>query len=157
MKQMNRIPFTTAIDDTDEELKNITIINERELMDEAFEESLLKIQDDCLHICPQRDCEERLFVTQLLSFKRFDFLKFKAFAPLEPETLTQYFAQLPLVEYLVYISSVIGLWMGWSIGHVADGCYWLARIVLSRSDKKRDTKQRKRYAKQRTDVLPIYY
>lgn len=153
--QFSRVPFTATVDDEDTHLLNVTLINEIDLMDDAFAAGLMKIQDDCQAICRQKDCDERLYVTQLLSFKHDPSMRFKAYVPLEPETLTEFLPRLPLIEYLIYLSSVLGLWMGWSVMQIADGLFYFAKLLASRAEKRKNS--RNMYAKKGNSPLPIYY
>ena len=118
--QLNRAPFTRIIANDSSDI-DYRIVSISDLENKTFAGKLSAIERKCLNspTCIRSNCYEELAMSQFVADKKSEHFKIRIYAPQDPDFVTTYYPKLNLVEYLVYLSSCVGLWLGWSMMDIA--------------------------------------
>ena len=74
-----------------------------------------KIQLECDNQCQAHDCEEKIFIPQLLNTQESSINTFLGFFQRIPTVRTTFLAKMPIIEFLTQVTSTFGFWTGISL------------------------------------------
>lgn len=113
---------------------------------ETHNARLLKsLEQECDHKCHWVDCESTFFVSVVRSLgSRDDGISFRANVPCYPSYQLVYQAVMPLYEYITFVLSLTGTWLGLSIFNLNPIAYVVNYIRKRRSNDVRESRTRSR-------------
>ena len=95
-----------------------------DLRNQSTASTLMQIENDCLYLCRQPDCEDEVTLTkgsydyireEDLKDEDGQFLEFEISVPKKPLILITYKEKVSWSEFLVYLLSCFGIWFGLSV------------------------------------------
>lgn len=114
--QLNRIPYSTVIT----KAVNLQHVNAKDLNESDFVNKLVNIEAKCSELCNYSSCEETYSRTEINKEDVTPNDEFRVVieTPRAPAVTIRYSAKLSFAEYLLYISSTVGVWFGLSVIHL---------------------------------------
>lgn len=123
VKQLGKVPFNTAITETDLLDKNLNtssryLISVKDLRNENgnVSKTMATIDKECYDkVCRFTDCEEKIYSTKLERSELSNITRFRVQPPSEPQITTSLYQSLTTDEYIIYILNCFGIWLGLSV------------------------------------------
>ena len=111
--RLNRIPHSTII------MKPVHLqhVNVQDLADDDFTDQLSEIENLCNKLCNYSSCYEVYSQTYVVKedVTPNDEIRFVVESPRTPAIIIQYSARITQAEYILYLSSTVGIWFGVSV------------------------------------------
>ncbi|KAI1301593.1 hypothetical protein HDE_03439 [Halotydeus destructor] len=108
---LRKVPFTPVIHHP-YGLKHISM---DDLDDAIFAQKLQRVESSCLDTCWRPDCKDDLVSTHLIRSETESEIRFRVYAPGQPNIVTKFYASMSLTEYLIYLLSCFGIWYSVSV------------------------------------------
>lgn len=119
LKKLGKLPFSTLIaeDDFDNDTINHNIITAQELHNDTIRTTLRTVERECSRTCPSHGCDSSIMVTELLLTGETadNSIQFRVNLPNFASFYVQYLPFMILNEYLIYVMSCLGTWLGVSV------------------------------------------
>lgn len=112
-KRLHRIPHSTIITKP-VKLKHVNV---QDLIDDNFTDQLNEIENLCDKLCNYSSCDEVYSQTYVVKedVTPKDEFRFIVESPRTPAIIIKYSPRISLSEYILYLSSTIGIWFGISV------------------------------------------
>ena len=115
MVAFNKMPFSVILNDTlqNDGQKEVSV---NDLMNQTVSRTYVEIEHECVNQCNNPDCEFDISMTTV-NYDQFegDSIKFEIGVPKEPLFNLRYYAATSLEEFILYSSSIVSIWFGFSI------------------------------------------
>lgn len=86
-----------------------------DLENSTFYEMFSKIENICKLHCWRPNSEEIYYVTQVVDTEADTNIELSVYTPSQPTTITESYPEMELIDFVIYLSSCLGLWIGWSV------------------------------------------
>lgn len=120
MRTFNKIPFNWIIAES-----NISYLDKKIMVNSDFYNTTAQrifneIEENCRHRCNIPECASFHFNTQLLDidYKKDDVINIHVLLPLQPSVRVVFMAEFSTTDYIVFIMSCLGTWLGVSMVHL---------------------------------------
>ncbi|KAI1286298.1 hypothetical protein HDE_11191 [Halotydeus destructor] len=117
IRLLDRVPFTAYISDTMANLQHMRILSISDLRNVTRAKIFSDIEERCMRRpeCQHNNCFDELMVAQPLVHRRTNSIEFEVYAPREPYYETYMYARLVLLDYVIYLASSVGFWLGYAV------------------------------------------
>lgn len=115
LTKFNKLPFTSIVVDGDQEANHFHV-STNDVYNDTFGDLLNEIQYRCYLKCKAPDCETTYYVTKALPrplYRRA--VGVRLMAPREPTTNVANSPKMEFVEYVIFVLSSLGTWLGLSV------------------------------------------
>lgn len=107
VRAFDKVPFNSRI----KYAWNYKRVRAKDMHDEEIRSTLNKQQQDCINQCSGDDCIQIITMTDA-ERQEFEYLQFKYRTPIDPSLELTFNPKLSLIEYLAYVTSCFGIWLG---------------------------------------------
>lgn len=96
---------------------DLPFVKEGEIVNNTFYREYNRLYDHCARTCKTHACEYKVYSTTLLAAEELDTdaMAIYIYLPLSPATEVTFHPRFPINDYLIYIMSCLGTWLGLSV------------------------------------------
>lgn len=120
MRTFNRIPFNWLITEANTSYLDNKLLANADFKNKTLQRLFTKIQHRCRDQCRISDCLEYHFSTKLLDidYQTDYMIHVRVLLPLDPSVRVVFDAKFSTTDYIVFVMSCLGTWLGISMVHL---------------------------------------
>lgn len=113
LARFNKVPFTAI----ETEKEDVPPISAFEIENKTFSKELDSMENGCERGCGGKQCTREMFATNVLKegTGEFRYLVIRVYVPMEPSIILNSVPKSDLQDVIVYISSSLSVWLGFSV------------------------------------------
>lgn len=111
VQEINKMPFSIRVTRTTQ-YRNLTVISGTDIENVTLAKQLSNLEKRCDLNCESPDCNEQDIVPRIIANAKGFKPEFTVYASNEPDITTRFKPKVTMVEFLTYVLSIVGCWLG---------------------------------------------